>query len=221
MRRALWAYAVIAVAHLVSLAVGITWLEWVSKFLLVPSLALWVLLRRGPRLVVAALVLCSLGDMALQFDSLFIAGMGLFAAGHACYVTFFLRSGAGAGAGGRRRMWIPIGYAVVWLGFIALLWSGLGGLRIPVAAYSLLLTATAVTSAGFGARTGIGGALFFISDGLISLRLAELPQPPMPGLWIMSTYILAQYLLASGSLRAAPAPPDTHALTYTQASSPG
>jgi uncharacterized membrane protein YhhN len=219
MRKALWAYVVIAVAHLVSLAVGITWLEWVSKFLLVPSLALWVLLRRGPRLVVAALVLCSLGDMALQFDSLFIAGMGLFAAGHACYVTFFLRSGAGAGL--RRRIWIPVGYAVVWLGFIALLWSGLGGLRIPVAAYSLLLTATAVTSAGFGARTGIGGALFFISDGLISLRLADLPQPPMPGLWIMSTYILAQYLLASGSLRTAPAPPDTHAVTYTQASSPG
>jgi len=43
----------------------------------------------------------------------------------------------------------------------------------------------------------------------------------MPGLWIMSTYILAQYLLASGSLRAAPTPPDTHAVTYTQASSPG
>jgi uncharacterized membrane protein YhhN len=203
MRKALWAYAVIAVAHLVSLAAGITWLEWVSKFLLVPSLALWVLLRRGPRLVVAALVLCSLGDLALQFDSLFIAGMGLFAAGHACYVTFFLRSGAGAGL--RRRVWIPIGYAVVWLGLIAVLWSGLGGLRIPVAAYSLLLTATAVTSAGFSARTGVGGALFFISDGLISLRLADLPRPPMPSLWIMSTYIVAQYLLASGSLRAATA----------------
>jgi uncharacterized membrane protein YhhN len=219
MRRAPWAYVVIAVANLVSLAAGITWLEWVSKFLLVPSLALWVLSRRGPRLVIAALVLGSVGDMALQFDSLFIAGMGLFAAGHACYVTFFLRSGAFAAL--RRRLWIPIGYAVVWLGLIVALWSGLGGLRIPVAAYSLLLTATAVTSAGFGARTGIGGALFFVSDGLISLRLADLPQPPMPSLWIMSTYILAQYLLASGSLRAATAPQSPHALTYTQASSPG
>jgi uncharacterized membrane protein YhhN len=229
MRKALWAYAVIAVAHLVSLAAGITWLEWVSKFLLVPSLALWVLFkmgarqalapkRRGLRLVVAALVLCSLGDMALEFDSLFIAGMGLFAAGHACYVTFFLRSGAARGL--RRRPWIPIGYAVVWLGLIALLWSGLGGLRIPVAAYSLLLTATAVTSAGFGARTGVGGALFFVSDGLISLRLADLSQPPMPGLWIMSTYIVAQYLLASGSLRAT-APETAHPVTYVQASSPG
>ena len=209
----------LAAAHLVSLAAGITWLEWVSKFLLVPSLALWVLLRRGPRLVVTALVLCSLGDMALQFDSLFIAGMGLFAAAHVCYVTFFLRSGAASGL--RRRPWVPIGYAVVWLGFMAVLWSGLGGLRIPVAAYSLLLTATAVTSAGFGARTGVGGALFFFSDGLISLRLADLPQPPMPGLWIMSTYIVAQYLLASGSLRAAAAPANVETVTYTQPSYPG
>jgi len=200
MRKAIWAYAVIAVAHLVSLAAGVTWLEWVTKFLLVPTLAVWVLLQRGPRLVIAALALCALGDMALQFDSLFIVGMGMFAAGHACYVTFFLRSGAAAGL--RRRWYIPLGYAVVWAGLVTLLWSGLGGLRIPVAAYSLLLTATAVTSAGFGARTGAGGALFFLSDGLISLRLADLPQPPMPGLWIMSTYIVAQYLLASGSLRA-------------------
>jgi uncharacterized membrane protein YhhN len=220
MRKVLWAYAVIAVAHLISLAAGVTWLEWVTKFLLVPTLAVWVVRQRGPRLVVAALVLCALGDMALEFDSLFIAGMGLFAAGHACYVTFFLRSGAAAGL--RRRWYIPLGYAVVWAGLIALLWSGLGGLRIPVAAYSLLLTATAVTSAGFGARTGVGGALFFLSDGLISLRLADLAQPPMPGLWIMSTYIVAQYLLASGSLHAPNQSPAVRtAVTHTHSSALG
>jgi len=43
----------------------------------------------------------------------------------------------------------------------------------------------------------------------------------MPSLWIMSTYILAQYLLASGSLRAGTAPQSPHPVTYTQASSPG
>ncbi len=41
----------------------------------------------------------------------------------------------------------------------------------------------------------------FISDGLIALGLAELPQPRLPSLWIMSTYIAAQHLLASGTIR--------------------
>jgi uncharacterized membrane protein YhhN len=196
---ALAAFAIVAAVHLVSLGTGPHWFELVTKALLIPSLAAWVLLRRGPRLVVAALLFSALGDIALEFDGLFIVGMGFFAAAHICYVTFFLRSGAAARL--RRRWYIPVGYAVVWAALIALLWSGLGALQIPVAAYSLLLTGTAALSAGLGWRTGVGGALFFVSDGLIALRLAEMPQPPMPSLWIMSTYILAQYLLASGTVR--------------------
>jgi uncharacterized membrane protein YhhN len=192
-------FAVWAGAHLMSLATGPGWLELTTKALLMPSLAVWVLLRRGPRLVVAALLFSAMGDIALEFDDLFMVGMGFFAAAHACYVTFFLRSGAAARL--RRRWYIPVAYAVMWVALVALLWSGLGELQIPVAAYSLLLTGTAVFSAGLGWRTGLGGALFFISDGLIALRLAEMPQPPTPSLWIMSTYICAQYLLASGTVR--------------------
>ena len=198
-RTPLAVFAVVAMAHLVSLAAGVTWLEWVTKALLIPSLAVWFAQQRGPRLVLSALILCAAGDVALQFDQLFIVGMGLFAAAHVCYVTYFLRSGAAAGR--RRRWFIPVLYGMAWLSLVALLWSGLGALRIPVALYAVLLTGTAVTSAGFSAWTGVGGLLFFISDGLISLRLADLPQPPGPSLWIMSTYIVAQYLLASGVLR--------------------
>jgi uncharacterized membrane protein YhhN len=194
-------YAVIAAAHLVSLAAGLTVLEWITKFALVPSLAAWVYTRRGPRVLLAALLLGAAGDIALQFDALFILGMAFFAAGHVCYITFFVRSGALAKL--RRRWAIPLGYAVAWAVLVAFLWPRLGGLQIPVTAYALLLTGTAATSAGLGPRTGLGGALFFISDGLIALRLADLPQPPGPSLWIMSTYILAQYLLASGALRPA------------------
>jgi len=192
-------FAVCAGGHLVTLATGPDWLELTTKALLMPSLAVWVLLRRGPRLVVAALLFSAMGDIALEFDGLFIVGMGFFAAAHVCYVAFFLRAGAAACL--RQRWYIPVVYAVVWVALVALLWSGLGELQIPVAAYSLLLTGTAAFSAGLGRRTGLGGALFFMSDGLIALRLADMPQPPMPSLWIMSTYICAQYLLASGGVR--------------------
>ncbi|WP_432942654.1 hypothetical protein ACQPXM_37070 [Kribbella sp. CA-253562] len=43
---------------------------------------------------------------------------------------------------------------------------------VPVAAYSLMLTATAVTSAWSGGRSAAGGALFLASDSLIGARLA-------------------------------------------------
>jgi uncharacterized membrane protein YhhN len=121
--------------------------------------------------------------------------MGSFAVAHVFYVTHFLRSGAWARL--KRRLFLVAGYLVVWGVLLAVLWPGLpADLRIPVAIYSLLLTGTAVTSASLDLWLGFGGALFFFSDTLIAFELAELPLPPMPSLWIMTTYILGQYLLA-------------------------
>jgi uncharacterized membrane protein YhhN len=189
-RVAFWA---VAAVHLLAIAAGLGPVQFGTKVLLIPLLALWVWTRRGPGLVVAALVASAAGDVALEFDGLFIAGMGCFALAHVCYVTFFVRS-----VGPARHRWATAAiYGVLWAVLIALLWPRLGDLQVPVAAYSLLLTGTAVTSSWYGTRTGIGGALFLISDTLIALRLADID------IWgdallVMVTYIAAQYLLASG-----------------------
>lgn len=198
-RKALVAFVVCSLAHLIALAAEITWLEWSTKALLMPTLAAWVWLNNGSRLIVAALLLSAGGDIALQFDSesVFILGMAFFAAAHVCFVGFFVRAGAVAAI--RRRWFIAAGYGVVWAILVAALWPGLGDLRYPVAGYSLLLTANAIVSAGYRVRTGLGGALFLISDALIAFGLADLPRPPLPGMWVMATYIAAQYLLASGA----------------------
>src|SRR5690606_21293885 len=97
---------------------------------------------------------------------LFLAGMGAFALAHACYVTCFVRSGALAAL--RRRWHLVLAYAIAFAGLIAWLWPDLGAMRIPVAGYALLLTATAVTAGGLGLRLGLGGALFFVSDVMIA-----------------------------------------------------
>jgi len=199
-------FFVLGAAHLLAQAVEIPVAEFVTKALLMPVLAWWLHQQGGPRLMVAGLLLSTGGDVALEFDGLFIVGMAFFAAAHVCYVTFFMRAFASDGP----RRWAVLGvYAVVWAVLIAVLWPGLGDLRIPVAVYSLLLTATAVTSASLGAVTGAGGALFLISDSLIAFRIADM-QLPMHGILVMLTYIAAQYLLASGSLsraeRSVPAP---------------
>ena len=198
----LGAFFVLTVAHVVAAAADVPWAEWATKPLLMPLLALYVVRRGGPRLVVAALLLSAAGDVALQFDAgteLFLLGMVFFAAAHVCYVSFFLR-----GDGLRKlltRWWIPAAYLAIWLALIVWLWPGLGALQIPVAFYSLLLISTGATSAAYGVRAGIGGALFVLSDTLIAVRLADLPGPPGPDIWVMVTYAAAQFLLATAAVR--------------------
>lgn len=193
---AFWACSAV---HLVLVAADVAPYDSLTKGLPMPLLAAWVVARGGPSPLVAALLLSWGGDVALEADGLFVAGMASFGAAHVCYVTWFVRRGALAAL--RRRPLVPVLYGVVWLGLVVLLWPGLGVLRVPVAGYSLLLTATAVTAAGLGWRTGIGGALFLFSDALIALDLAGLPRPPYGDVIVMVTYLAAQYLLASGIIR--------------------
>lgn len=195
-------FGVVAVANVAAVAADVSWLEWATKPLLMPLLAAYVLQKQGPRIIVAALLLSAGGDIALQFDAgvgVFILGMVFFAAAHVCYVTFFVRSGAVARL--KQRWWLGAAYLVFWLALIIVVWPGLGALRIPVAAYSLLLITTGMTSATFDRWAGVGGALFVVSDAIIGLRLAGLA-PPADGVWVMSTYIVAQLLLATAIVRA-------------------
>ncbi|MFF3668767.1 lysoplasmalogenase [Microtetraspora malaysiensis] len=207
-----WACSVV---HLVAGLAGLGLVDPVTKALLMPLLALWVLARRGPGIIVAALLASTAGDIALEIDGMFVPGMGFFAIAHLCYITFFVRKRPGfrtsaasdsvgvGGTSGRRpvRWWMPVAaYAVVWAALVAFLWPGLGALQIPVAAYSLVLTATAVTSSWYGPRAGVGGGLFFLSDTLIAFGIADLDFP-YRGFVIMATYIAGQYLLASAVVR--------------------
>ncbi|MEU9127172.1 lysoplasmalogenase [Kitasatospora sp. NPDC048540] len=198
-------YAATSAVHLGAIATGASVLRHATKPALMPLLAAQTLAARGtrtPKLLAPALLLSAGGDVALQLDdeTAFLAGMGSFAAAHVCYVTMFVQQGALTDR--RRTILVSAAYATAWATLISRLWPGLGELRIPVAAYSLLLASTAVTSAGRGWRTGLGGALFLLSDTLIATRIAGWKELPGHELLIMSTYIVAQFLLASGTLAA-------------------
>ncbi|MFD8481059.1 lysoplasmalogenase [Kitasatospora sp. NPDC059673] len=212
-RALLIAFVVVSVAHLTAIAVHLPVLRYSTKPLLMPLLAAWVWAsaRPGtPKLLIPALLFGAGGDILLQVGGTvgFLAGMGSFAAGHACYVTMFVKLGALAD---RRRTAITAAcYAVAWATLISLLLPDLeAGMRIPMACYSLLLAATAVTSSRIDWRAGIGGALFLLSDTLIATDLAHWKLLPAHGFLIMLTYIVGQYLLTIGTLGrtdAAPAP---------------
>ncbi|MFF1868961.1 lysoplasmalogenase [Kitasatospora herbaricolor] len=203
-RGLLTGFAATSVAHLGAILTHTPGLQHATKPALMPLLAAHSLAstERAPKLLAPALMLSAGGDILLQAggDTAFLAGMGSFAAAHVCYVTMFVRRGALDDR--RRTAVVAAAYAAAWAVMISQLWPGLGDLKIPVAVYSLLLTSTAVTSARLGWRTGLGGALFLLSDTLIATQLADWRELPGHQFWVMATYIVAQYLLASGTLRA-------------------
>lgn len=198
--------------HLVLLAADVTPWDSITKCLLAPVLVAWVLVERGPRLLAAALVLCLGGDLLLELDGLFLAGMASFAAAHVCFVTLFVRAGAV-----RVRRTSPVLVAVYLLTAVAVVgwaWSGLApDLQPVVPVYAALLMATAVTASAVDRVAGVGGFLFLVSDGLIALGEAGRvdPSTAVVSVAIMTLYGAAILLLTIGATRAASAGPAVRA----------
>ncbi|WP_329199884.1 lysoplasmalogenase [Streptomyces sp. NBC_01435] len=198
-RPLLLAFLVASAVDLVGVLADIPAAHLVAKPLLMPLLAGYAVARRGPRLLVAALLFGWGGDTLLlaDADAAFLVGMGSFAVGHVCYLWYFGRARGSLSAG--------LVYVVVLTCFVALLWPGLPAeLRIPMTGYSLLLTAMAYRAGTLGRYAATGGALFLLSDALIATGIADWPQLPAPDFWVMLTYLAAQFLLTVGILAPGP-----------------
>jgi uncharacterized membrane protein YhhN len=184
------AYWGCALGHVLGRALDLPALRVVTKCALMPTLAAWSRSRGCPPLLVAALLTSGMGDSLME-QKLLLPGMALYAAAHTCYVTMFVRDR------GRSSWQVVAVYGGLGTAIVALLWPGLGPLRVPVATYSLMLTATASTASWYGRRTGLGGALFLISDALIGAKLAGRDFPTRDPL-VGATYTAGQYHLAAG-----------------------
>jgi uncharacterized membrane protein YhhN len=196
------AFGIASVVHLVLNGAGADPWDSITKCLVAPLLAAWVVEQKGPRLLVVALVFCFLGDLFLEIENLFIVGMAAFAAAHITFITFFVQRGGLDQL--RRRPWIPIAYVIAAIGLVAWCWGGLEvGLRAPIPVYAALLVGTAAISLATDLRAGIGGALFLVSDGIIALGEADRidQDATATGLAIMALYILAIFFLATAILQ--------------------
>ncbi|MBP8882428.1 MAG: lysoplasmalogenase [Dermatophilaceae bacterium] len=217
--RALTAYLMLAVANLVAIAVGASLLSNWTQWLLMPILTIaFVALARGatgldPRLrtaTLAALGFSWLGDLLphLAPDSVaFLVMVGCFLLAQVAYIVGFLPHW-------RRSVLVtarPLAalYAVVFVALIAACAGGAGPLLGPVVVYGLTLTAMAVLATGLGRLTGLGGALFMLSDSLIALKAFREWDGRALSMAVMGTYAAAQALLVMGIVRQT-APPVTH-----------
>jgi hypothetical protein len=200
-------FAVVALVHLLLLAVDATSVNSFSKALLAPVLIGWTLAARGPRLLAVALFFCWLGDIFLELDDAwFVPGMAAFGVAHVCFVTMFVRLGALDGL--RARPWIVGAYAVPAAVLVVWAWGGLAPeLRVPVLLYAVLLLTTASVAAVVDRLAGLGGLAFLVSDAVIALGEAGRldGDAVLTKLVIMSLYSVAIALLTAGLLRRAAA----------------
>lgn len=203
----LWVYVALSMANVAGQLGDLARLVTVTKPLLMPLLAVWLVTTaprtRLTRLTALALGLSWLGDLALMGagETWFLLGIGGFALAQVTYVAAFLPL-ARAGIL-RDRPVVVVPYAAVWLGLMVFLAGRVDGLSMVVAVYGALLIAMAVVALGVNRFTAVGAVLFVISDGVIALtNLADLTVPAS-GAVVMSTYTAAQGLIAWGVRRRA------------------
>lgn len=194
-------FGAVAIVHLVLNGADAGPWDSITKCLLAPLLAAWVLEQHGPRLLVAALAFCFAGDLLLELPDLFVPGMAAFAGAHVYFIWFFVQRGAVTAL--RSRPWIVAVYVIAAIVVVAWAWNGLeAGLRPIIPVYAALLVGTASASLAVDVRAGVGGALFLVSDGIIALAEAGRfdPDATATGLAIMALYIGAILLLTTGIL---------------------
>jgi uncharacterized membrane protein YhhN len=195
------AFAAVSVVHLVLIGADAEPWDSITKSLIAPLLAAWVIEQDGPKLLVAALGFCFLGDLFLEFDDLFVVGMAAFAAAHYCFIRLFILRGAIEQL--VKKSWILVVYLIAAIALVAWCWGGLEtGLKPIVPVYAALLLGTASTSLATDLRAGLGGALFLVSDGIIALGEADRIDKDATGtgLAVMTLYILAIFFLTTGIL---------------------
>lgn len=206
------AYAAVSLINVLGHVVNATVVTTVTKPLLMPLLAAFLIsssprpFTRMVRLVLAALALSWVGDVALEAsrladtDQLFLVGLGGFLVAQVLYIVAFapvLR----ASTPPRPPIW-ALGYVLYGALMVGFAGPDLGGLLLPVAVYAVALCTMGIVASGVNGWTATGAALFVLSDTLILLGYDLVDLLWFAENWqrvlVMSTYTLAQGLLVYG-----------------------
>lgn len=162
--------------------------------------------------VVLAIIFSCAGDTLLMFQgrdgNFFMFGLGAFLVAHIFYILAYRQhqsSDTSNELQGLQKVRYAFPIILSGTGLVVILYTRLGGMKIPVLIYAIVLTGMVLaalfrfgkTSSSSFALVFGGAILFMISDSLIAINKFLEPLP-MAGIWIMVTYIVAQYLIVSG-----------------------
>lgn len=187
----------------------------ILKLLLMPVLLIYYVVESKPSvswLVMAALFLSFLGDAFLlqTGEHYFMLGLGSFLVAHVFYIVAYLRhrSENTSDLQGIQKIRYSLPVVLCGSGLLMILYPHLGKLLVPVILYALVLIIMVLNALFRLGRTStvsfllvfIGACLFMTSDSLLAINKFVSPLANN-GLWIMLTYIVAQYLIVEGLIR--------------------
>ncbi len=213
-----YVFVAIAVAELSGHAFGWGVLGKFTKPLIVPVLLLWF--RKGMKVpvnlsfifAVFALLFSWFGDVAFMYayrgEWYFLLGLAAFAVAQPLYF-FSFKHAKGPGDWDdpplSKHLLNVFPFAVFVIGFLWVLWPGLGGLKLPATVYASLIVMMALGAVYRNGRTNtksfnqvsFGAILFVLSDSLLAIDKFCAPMVHAP-VWVMGTYILAQWNIING-----------------------
>ncbi len=156
-----------------------------------------------------ALAFSACGDLLLDIHKLgsfgpvqlFLFGLIAFLVAHVFYTALFLKARSVTINGVRTAAGTAV--LVFAVGTMFVLWPGLAEMRIPVLAYSAVLTAMAITAqrSRFGKLVAIGALWFVASDTMLAMSIFGHPFAGSRILvWV--TYYAAQLMITVGVMTA-------------------
>jgi len=147
------------------------------------------------------------GDVVLEFEGLFIPGLGCFLLAHVMYLVVFFKT-PGRNVIFQKRWYLLIPVILSGAGLILYLYNDLADMRIPVIIYSIVILTMLTGAINRLEKVNLisyylvltGAILFVISDSAIAINKFS-HHFESSGIVVMTTYIIAQYLIVSGFIK--------------------
>ncbi len=190
---------------------------FILKTLMIPVLAVIFIVNLKPgdnflhKLMIAGLFFSWAGDVLLEMPSeradLFIPGLVSFLLAHVMYLTTFLMT-RGENYINRKGIWLLLPVLLFGAGIIYYLHNDLGNMMIPVIIYTVVILTMLTGAINRLKKVNAlsywlvltGAILFLISDSALAINKFGHPFTGS-SVVIISTYLLAQYLIITGYIR--------------------
>lgn len=214
---ALWCFFVIAFAELCGEIIQNVNIIYVTKPLLMISLSTYFFFStiqnrsRFSIFILLGLIFSIGGDTFLMFEGsqYFMLGLGCFLITHLLYIAAFLNYESLSKGLIRQKIGLILPFLLYLIGILSYLWQDLAEMMIPVIVYSTVICLMAITALNLKSKLPkdifiilFGGVLLFmLSDSIIALNKfkGDTLMIPYHRIVIMTTYIIAQYLIAKSS----------------------
>jgi uncharacterized membrane protein YhhN len=212
-------FTIVSLVEILSHLVDFHPVHYVSKPLLMPLLLVYYYASLAAtdrsRQVVLALFFSWVGDVLLLFtkqsEIFFITGLLSFLVAHILYIFAYQshqREDTSQALLGVQRFRFSLPIVLAATGLITVLYDRLGSMKIPLIAYAVVIAIMAMnalfrfgrTTMGSFSLVFLGAILFLISDSMIAID-KFLIYISFGSFWIMTTYVMAQFLIVEGLIR--------------------